>query len=202
MHMHKFEKIWLVFGVGALIVFLSVVGVSAFYLGNKPPSCLTTIDPKKVDETAPFTKPGLNKVEGKEWDYELIYVASAFFYNPQEVEVPLVVKQELEGPGVGVLHGPRRIDNGAAQLAPHLLGDGDRLLQARDRLSEALLGRERADAGLADPARRDRADLLLRPAAQPLGPACRQHDGGARGPEGLRRLCGRARWTTCRGAAS
>lgn len=48
MHMHKFEKIWLIFGIGALVVFLSVVGVSAFYLGNKPPSCLTTIDPKKL----------------------------------------------------------------------------------------------------------------------------------------------------------
>ncbi|MFL6558845.1 MAG: cytochrome B5, partial [Bacillus sp. (in: firmicutes)] len=53
MHMHKFEKIWLSFGIGALVVFLTVVGVSAFYLGNKPPSCLTTINVDKVDQTKP-----------------------------------------------------------------------------------------------------------------------------------------------------
>ncbi|MEH7747428.1 cytochrome B5, partial [Neobacillus drentensis] len=82
MHMHKFEKIWLTFGIGALIVFLTTVGVSAFYLGNKPPSCLTTINVDKVDQTKPFDKPGLHKVEGKGWDYELVYVASAFSYNP------------------------------------------------------------------------------------------------------------------------
>jgi cytochrome c oxidase subunit II len=105
MHMHKFEKIWLIFGIGALVVFLSVVGVSAFYLGNKPPSCLTTIDPKKVDTEAPFDKPGLNKVEGKEWDYELVYVASAFFYNPGEVEVPLGAKVKVIATTKDVVHG-------------------------------------------------------------------------------------------------
>lgn len=48
MHLHKFEKIWLIFGVAMLIVFLSTVGVSAFYLGNQPPSCLATIDPQRL----------------------------------------------------------------------------------------------------------------------------------------------------------
>ena len=95
MHMHKFEKIWLIFGVGALIVFLSVIGVSAFYLGNKPPSCLATVNPEKVDQTAPFNKPGLHKVEGKDWDYELVFVASTFNYNPGTVEVPLGAKVKV-----------------------------------------------------------------------------------------------------------
>jgi|GEM_PF-2582389 len=58
MHIHKYEKIWLIFGSSSLIFFLSYVVVSAFYIGNQPPSCLTTIDPEKVDETAPFNKPG------------------------------------------------------------------------------------------------------------------------------------------------
>ena len=66
MHMHKFEKIWLSVGIGALIVFLTVIGVSAFYLGNRPPSCLTTVNPAKVDQTKPFNNPGLHKVEGKD----------------------------------------------------------------------------------------------------------------------------------------
>ncbi len=44
----------------------------------------------------------------------------------RKVEVALVVEEELERAGVGVLHGARGIDNRGAELAPHLLGDGDR----------------------------------------------------------------------------
>ncbi|EIJ78613.1 cytochrome c oxidase subunit II [Bacillus methanolicus PB1] len=105
MHLHKFEKIWLIFGVGMLIVFLSTVGVSAFYLGNQPPSCLATIDPEKVDETAPFNKPGLKKVEGKDWDYELVFVASAFNYNPGQVQVPKGAKVKVIATTKDVVHG-------------------------------------------------------------------------------------------------
>lgn len=105
MHMHKYEKIWLIFGISSLLFFLSIVGVSAFYLGNQPPSCLTTIDPEKVDETAPFDKPGLNKVEGKDWDYELVYVAQAFSYNPVEVEIPVGAKVKVIATTKDVIHG-------------------------------------------------------------------------------------------------
>lgn len=105
MHMHKFEKIWLIFGISSLLFFLSIVGVSAFYLGNQPPSCLTTIDPEKVDETAPFDKPGLNKVEGKDWDYELVYVAQVFSYNPLEVEIPVGAKVKVIATTKDVIHG-------------------------------------------------------------------------------------------------
>jgi cytochrome c oxidase subunit 2 len=103
--MHKLEKIWLIFGLAALIVFLSTIGVSAFYLGNKPPSCLTTIDPEKVDQTAPFNKPGLHKVEGKDWDYELVFVAQAFAYNPTQVTVPLGAKVRVIATTKDVVHG-------------------------------------------------------------------------------------------------
>ena len=54
MHLHKYEKIWLVFGIASLIVFLSVVGVSAFSQDHTPAGGMETIDPKKVSETAPF----------------------------------------------------------------------------------------------------------------------------------------------------
>jgi cytochrome c oxidase subunit II len=105
MHIHKYEKIWLIFGVSALLVFLTTIGVSAFYLGNQPPSCLTTIDYENVDTTAPFNKPGLNKVDGKEWDYELVYIAQAFSYNPVQVEVPLGAKVKVIATTKDVVHG-------------------------------------------------------------------------------------------------
>lgn len=105
MHIHKFEKIWLIFGVTALLVFLSVLGVSAFYLGNQPPSCLTTINPEKVNTTKPFDQPGLKKVEGKEWDYELVYVVEAFAFTPGEVEVPKGAKVRVIATTKDVVHG-------------------------------------------------------------------------------------------------
>ncbi|MFB6466068.1 cytochrome c oxidase subunit II [Cytobacillus sp. Hz8] len=105
MHMHKFEKIWLIFGIGALLVFLTVLGVSAFYLGNQPPSCLKTIDSEKVDTTAPFNKPGLHKVEGKEWDYELVFTAQAFAYNPGNVQIPKGAKVKIIATSKDVMHG-------------------------------------------------------------------------------------------------
>lgn len=105
MHMHKFEKVWLIFGIGSLLVFLTVLGVSAFYLGNQPPSCLATVDPEKVDTQAPFNEPGLKKVEGKDWDYELVFVASAFNYNPGEVKVPLGAKVKVIATTKDVIHG-------------------------------------------------------------------------------------------------
>ncbi|GLB57927.1 cytochrome c oxidase subunit II [Cytobacillus sp. NCCP-133] len=105
MHMHKFEKAWLIFGIGSLLVFLTVLGVSAFYLGNQPPSCLATIDPEKVDKTAPFNEPGLKKVEGKDWDYELVFVASAFSYSPASVEVPYGAKVKIIATTKDVVHG-------------------------------------------------------------------------------------------------
>jgi cytochrome c oxidase subunit II len=105
MHMHKFEKVWLIFGTGALLVFLTVLGVSAFYLGNQPPSCLVTIDPEKVEVTAPFNAPGLHEVTGKDWDYELVFVASAFSYSPAKVEIPKGSTVKVIATSKDVIHG-------------------------------------------------------------------------------------------------
>ncbi|MBK5442302.1 cytochrome c oxidase subunit II [Peribacillus sp. TH24] len=105
MHMHKFEKVWLIFGTVALLVFLTVLGVSAFYLGNQPPSCLVTIDPEKVEVTAPFNAPGLHEVTGKDWDYELVFVASAFSYSPAKVEIPKGSTVKVIATSKDVIHG-------------------------------------------------------------------------------------------------
>ncbi|MBA2875491.1 cytochrome c oxidase subunit II [Thermaerobacillus caldiproteolyticus] len=103
MHMHKYEKVWLVFGIGCLFVFLTIVGVSAFAEGNQPPSCLTTIDPEKVDQTPPFNKPGLVKTGDNE--YQLNIVASAFAYTPNQVEIPKGAKVTINVTSKDVIHG-------------------------------------------------------------------------------------------------
>ncbi|WP_114570718.1 cytochrome c oxidase subunit II [Exiguobacterium flavidum] len=86
MHIHKLEKVWLIFGVAMLAVFLTIIGVSAFASGNQPPSDATLIDPTKVDQTKPFDKPGLTKID--DGVYEAVMVSQAFQFTPGDMEVP------------------------------------------------------------------------------------------------------------------
>lgn len=105
--MHRYEKIWLVFGISSLILFLAIVGVNAFRMGNHPPSGHTHIDPEKVKETEPFNKPGLKKIGENE--YELIIVASAFNYDMGEddkvVSIPQGSKVTYKVATTDVVHG-------------------------------------------------------------------------------------------------
>ncbi|WP_186577762.1 cytochrome c oxidase subunit II [Aquibacillus kalidii] len=81
MHLHKYEKIWLTFGIGSLILFLTVIGIGAFYKGSQPPSHLATIDPQNVEAHEAFREEnlGLRKVGDNE--YIVSVVASAFNYD-------------------------------------------------------------------------------------------------------------------------
>ncbi|MCJ7842724.1 cytochrome c oxidase subunit II [Lederbergia sp. NSJ-179] len=86
MHLHRYEKIWLLFGVLSLIVFLSIVGITAFAHGHTPAGGMDIIDPEKVNETAPFNDPGVKQIDKD--TYEVAIVAQTFGYNPAKVKVP------------------------------------------------------------------------------------------------------------------
>jgi len=85
-HIDRYEKIWLNFGIGALIVFLLVLGINAFTVGNHPPTAMATIDPAKVKETEPFNNPGVKQID--ENTYEVDIIAQAFSYTPNKIQVP------------------------------------------------------------------------------------------------------------------
>lgn len=107
MNMHKYEKIWLFFGTGTLLVFLIVVGISAFYMGNQPPSCAVTLDPEKVDEWPPFNEPGLKQIGDNE--YQLTVVASAFHFDvgsdDNVVQIPKGTTVHFSATTKDVIHG-------------------------------------------------------------------------------------------------
>lgn len=86
MHLHRFEKVWLIISCLALILFLAVVGFGAFAQGHHPPSDGTTIDPEAVFDTPPFDQPGLQQIGENE--YELVLIAQAFAFQPQSIEIP------------------------------------------------------------------------------------------------------------------
>lgn len=103
MHLHRFEKIWLLFGGGVLILFIVLLGINAYHSGMMPPSDLNTIDPTKVDETAPFDKPGLVKVGENEYDLNM--TSFAFGYAPANVEIPAGAKINFHVTSKDVVHG-------------------------------------------------------------------------------------------------
>lgn len=105
MHLHKYEKWWLTFGTAILVIFLVVVGVTAVHGSTHPNQSKWTINYEEVDTIAPFDNPGVHKVEGKDWDYEVVLVASAFNYNPMEFEVPVGSKVKFIATTKDVIHG-------------------------------------------------------------------------------------------------
>jgi cytochrome c oxidase subunit II len=85
-HIHKYERWWLTFGVSMLIVFLAVIAFAAFADNINPPSGMVQIDPAKVSQTPPFDKPGLRKKP--DGTYEAYYVAQVFMFNPSTITIP------------------------------------------------------------------------------------------------------------------
>ncbi|WP_078382464.1 cytochrome c oxidase subunit II [Sutcliffiella halmapala] len=86
MHLHRYEKYWLIFGVGTLVVFLSVIGFSAFAMGHHPPSHMATVNPENLSESPPFDEPGLKQID--ENTYEATIIAMTFGYEPNTITVP------------------------------------------------------------------------------------------------------------------
>lgn len=105
MHLHKYEKIWLILGTSMLVVFLAVVGVGAFAMGMQPPHSAhySSIDPLLVDVTSPFDKPGLRKIADNH--YEAVIVAMTFGYDPGVIEVPAGSTVDFVMTSKDVVHG-------------------------------------------------------------------------------------------------
>lgn len=103
MHLHKYEKIWLSLGILTLIIFLTMVGVSAFVQGNHPPSSLATINPDMVDQTPPFDNPGIRQIGENE--YEAHMVTAAFAFYPNKISVPAGSTVHFKVVTKDVIHG-------------------------------------------------------------------------------------------------
>ncbi len=103
MHLHKYERWWMTFGVGMLAVFLVLLGVAAFADNINPPSGSQQIDPAKIAQTPPFDKPGLRKLP--DGSYEAYYVAQVFSFNPNVLTVPAGSKVTFYVTSPDVVHG-------------------------------------------------------------------------------------------------
>jgi cytochrome c oxidase subunit 2 len=105
MHIHKFERIWLTFGISMLVIFLITLGIGTFVMGMSPPHSGEhhSIDPTKVDQHAPFDKPGLKKIGDNH--YEAVMTAFVFGYGPDVLEVPAGATVDFIVTSKDVVHG-------------------------------------------------------------------------------------------------
>ena len=101
--MHRYERWWLTFGVGMLIVFLGMIGFAAFADNINPPTGMQQVDPTKVSQTPPFDKPGLRK--SADGSYEAYYVAQVFEFKPSRLTIPLGAKVTFYVTSADVVHG-------------------------------------------------------------------------------------------------
>ncbi|KAA0966838.1 cytochrome B5 [Sporosarcina sp. ANT_H38] len=81
MHLHKYEKIWLAFGMASLVLFLIIIGLAAFWKGTHPQSHIETIDPQNVEAHEAFKPENLGISEVADGKYKVNIVASAFNYD-------------------------------------------------------------------------------------------------------------------------
>ena len=103
MHLHRLERIWLVFGIALLAVFLATITTAAIVDGFVPPSHVQSIDPAKVGETPPFDRPGLHRLANG--SYEAYYVARIFSFTPHRLQVPLGAHVTFYVTSTDVVHG-------------------------------------------------------------------------------------------------
>jgi len=87
MHIHRYERIWMIFGLAMLIIFMATIFVAAFADNINPPHGSQTIDPAKVATTAPFDHPGLHR--NADGTYDAYYIAEVFQFAPSKLTVPV-----------------------------------------------------------------------------------------------------------------
>ncbi len=103
MHVHRYERWWMTFGVGMLVVFLALIAFAAFADDINPPTGMRQIDPTKVAQTPPFDKPGLRRLP--DGAYEAYYVAHVFAFEPSVLNVPAGSKVTFYVTSSDVVHG-------------------------------------------------------------------------------------------------
>lgn len=103
MHIHRYERIWMTFGLAILIIFMATIFVAAFADNINPPTGSQTIDPTKVSSTPPFDHPGLHR--NADGTYDAYYVAQVFEFTPHTLTIPVGSTVKFYVTSADVVHG-------------------------------------------------------------------------------------------------
>lgn len=92
MHIHPFERNWMIFTAVLLVLFATAVSVAAFGLGIQLPGPEQRVDPRTVatDPNSPWSTPGLREIAPGKYDaYILAHAIPVWEYLPKEMTVPV-----------------------------------------------------------------------------------------------------------------
>lgn len=100
-----YEKGFLALSAAMLAAFLGALFYAAFAMDIELPSDEEQLDPREVRRTAPFSDPGPGVYRTGPGEYRVVLMASAWRFDPAEIEVPAGSVVTFVGTSADVLHG-------------------------------------------------------------------------------------------------
>ncbi|HWQ13060.1 MAG TPA: cytochrome c oxidase subunit II [Roseiflexaceae bacterium] len=83
---YLFEIAWILPSIAVPIALLVAIVLTAFAVGIAVPGEAGRVDPKAINSTPPFDKPGVRELAPGR--YEVAMVAQVFSWTPGEIEIP------------------------------------------------------------------------------------------------------------------
>lgn len=132
MGIDPYERNWIILSVVLIVAFFGLITVAGFALGIQVPDKESRVNPTELTDSGPFANPGLKELGAGE--YEAYIVARAFFYEPNQIEVPVGSKVTIYVSSADVQHGFKIQDtNVNMQIVP---GQVSKLAYTFDRVGE------------------------------------------------------------------
>jgi cytochrome c oxidase subunit II len=103
MNVESYERAFLAVSTVMLVFFLGALLYSSTVLGIHLPSRSGEIFPDQVTVTPPFDHPGVS--QGKDGIYDVVVVASAWQFQPDEIRVPAGAQVRIRATSTDVIHG-------------------------------------------------------------------------------------------------
>lgn len=108
MGIDPWEKNWLKFSVGLLVVFAVLVTVAGFTAGFQLPGRESRVDPRTVMTDGPWAEPGVRELgDGR---FEAYILAQTWSFSPREIVLPVGAEVDIYVTSPDLQHGLKIID--------------------------------------------------------------------------------------------
>lgn len=103
MGIDPYERNWIGFSIGLLVVFAAAITVAGFALGFQLPGDEARVDPNTVLREGPFATPGVRQIT--ETEFEAYVVARQFLFDPSSITLPAGATVDIFVTSPDVQHG-------------------------------------------------------------------------------------------------
>ena len=103
MGIDPWERNWIRFSIGLLVVFAALVTIAGFAGGFQLPGADTEVDPRTVTSEGPWSEPGVREIAPGR--YEAYVLAQAWSFSPREIVVPVGAEVDIYVTSSDVQHG-------------------------------------------------------------------------------------------------